>query len=195
MKKKVLFMLILAFLSVRTLAQEVSEEQMGNYNLFIEYQNHSSKCILINPSDIQISERIDEYESPIKQRCRELFQEMGTLALVVIDEDYEHIFLYLNDPLLGKEDPYYVDFEDTEYTYRGKIQDLLPMYMSPRIKGLLSEGRINRIIKLCGISYRWDEDTCTMFSDINYKKLVRMLNKSAEWFHRDYEANQKINIL
>ena len=188
MEKKLFLVLSLVLL---WMSDALHAQEPSHFNLMIQYQDRSTKCFEVNPTDV-INPENGISESPIKERCRKLFTEIGTLALVVIDEDEEHMFLYLNDITprmneLGEEDEFYVDFDTSEFTYGGDLHDMLPLYLTPRLKRLLSLGRIQKIIKLCGINYIWDEDECEMYSQINYKKLSEMLNESAEWFHKDHQ--------
>lgn len=200
MKKEIIFTLILMFVSAYFLSVHAQEsyKDCPDYNWLIQYQDGSTECIPIYPYELLIPSNNDTtdviLDSPFMQKFLAKEQEMGMEHQVFIDEDYRTIFIHVNDPSLGlneygEEDPYYNAFDTSEYTYEGIVRDngMLALYITPRINRLLSakHARIGKIIKLCGITYVWDEETCQMFTKINYKRLTKMVDESAKWFHLD----------
>ena len=102
-------------------------------------------------------------------------EEMGNLIKkgytpILVEGDWEVIWLYLNDPYTPI-DSIEIDFESD---YLDTIQDLFPIKPSKRIKKILSKKwDKKKVMDVLGIRYLVEDDE--VISLINYKKFEKYL--------------------
>ncbi len=129
------------------------------HGLMLTYQGHGS----YNGYGITTKD-IPEIRSNMELLIKE-----GYLPILV-EDDWEVIWLYLNDPF----NP--IDCEDVDFEsdYICEIEDLFCIKADERIKNLLKEKWNNKkVLKILGIKYKVENDE--VISVINLKKFEKYL--------------------